>query len=49
MKEEKELKRFYKMLMDYSQGKSPKGLRRYKIDEKGNKIEIIDKLELIRE
>ncbi len=47
MKEEKEFKRFIKMLIDYSKGKSPKGLRRYKIDGKGNKIEIIDKLELV--
>ena len=49
MKKNRQLKKFIKSLIDYSKGKSPKELKVYKIDEKGNKIEIIDKLELIKE
>lgn len=49
MKKRRKFKKFIKVLIDYSKGKSSKGLRVYKIDKKGKKIEIIDKLELIKE
>ena len=49
MKKRKKFKKFIKTLINYSKGKNPKGLRVYKSDRKGKKIEILDKLELIEE
>ncbi len=43
------LKDFIKVIISYSKGESPEGLKVYKITRDGKKIEVIDNLELIYE